>query len=93
MDQVLKLDMKEYRLLCEGKRLSNIDQLYLIHLSAFANNKATLRDKKGRLIYRSFDKFFDYEKALKGNDKSRKEESPQIKAYREYLKRMKGEGK
>ncbi len=91
MDQVLRLDMKEYRLLCEGQRLRNIDRQYWIHAQAFATNKAGLRNKKGRLIYDKFEKLFDYEKALKGK-KGQKDESPQIKAYREYMKKMKGGG-
>lgn len=98
MEQVLNLDMKEYRLLCEAERLKNIDREYWIHAQAFANNKATLRDRKGRLIYHRMNDLFDYEKELKRETSKtrktrKKEENPYIRAMKKYLqeKRKKGE--
>ena len=98
MEQVLNLDMKEYRLLCEAERLKNIDREYWIHAQAFANNKATLRDRKGWLIYHRMNDLFDYEKELKRETSKtrktrKKEENPYIRAMKKYLqeKQKKGE--
>ncbi len=98
MEQVLNLDMKEYRLLCEAERLKNIDREYWIHAQAFASNKATLRDRKGRLIYSRMADMFDYEKELKRaeskNGRNRKkEDNPYIRAMKKYLQEKQKKGK
>ncbi|WP_283650861.1 hypothetical protein [Ileibacterium valens] len=87
------MDLREYRLLCKAQELKNIDQQFWIHLQAFANNKAGLRDKKGKLIYNKFDKLFDYEEALSGKDNKRKAKpsNPRVEIYKEFM-RKKGEG-
>ncbi|WP_276905139.1 hypothetical protein [Faecalibaculum rodentium] len=92
MEQVLNLDIHEYKLLCEAQHLKNIDREYWIHAQAFANNRASLRDKKGRLVYRRMNELFDYEKELENASSKTKEkkESPQIRAMKEYLKKKKG---
>jgi hypothetical protein len=96
IEQVLNLDFHEYRLLCQAHRLKNVDEDYRIHEAAFLNNKATLRDKKSRLIYSSFKKFFDYKKQIReaaGDKPEGKTEtlSGPVANYRRYL-RMKGGG-
>lgn len=88
----MNLDMKEYRLLCRAQELKNIDRQFWVHLQAYAGNKATLRDRKGRLVYGKFDKLFDYEEALsrKNGKKQRKPSSPRLDAYMQYMKMKKG---
>ncbi|WP_294731086.1 hypothetical protein [uncultured Faecalibaculum sp.] len=93
MDQVLNLDMKEYRLLCEAQELKNIDRQFWIHLQAFVNNKATLRDRKGKLIYGRFEKLFDYEAALSRKDRKKRQEkpmNPRLENMKRFLKLRKG---
>ncbi|WP_304733504.1 hypothetical protein [Dubosiella newyorkensis] len=88
MKQALDLDMHEYRLLCEAQALKNVDLDYRIHELAYASNKASLRDKKGRLIYAKFTKLYDYERALdrlKKKQTKKKEMSPQLEAYKRFL--------
>ena len=68
-DEVDKLTIPEYTLLMEAVRLKQIDNDYRNHLQAFLNFavKAEKRAGKGKSkpVYRTFKKFYDYEKELK----------------------------
>lgn len=68
-DEVDKLTIPEYTLLMEAVRLKQIDRDYRNHLQAFLNFavKAEKRAGKGKSkpVYRTFKKFYDYEKELK----------------------------
>lgn len=94
-EQVLDLDLRQYRLLCKAYRLKQIDEQLKIHELAYATMKASLRDKKGRLIYRKFNKFFDYEKALAKAEGELKEPDkpidPRLSGYAQYLAKKKKE--
>lgn len=91
MDEVYQLDLREYRLLCKAQAYKNVDFDYRIHELAFACNKATLRNKQGRLIYAKFSKLFDYDKAINSIGKKDKKEAKsqnRITAYERYLEFM-----
>lgn len=60
--------LKEYELLMEAARLRELDEIYRVHLQAWANRNVQAVNKKGdRYIYDRFDKFFDAAK-LENND-------------------------
>lgn len=46
-------------------RLKDADRLLHVHQQAWANNMAGQRKKNGHPIYRRFEKFFNYKKAIK----------------------------
>lgn len=65
IEQVLLLDLREYRLLCRAHRLQMADRYYWSAQNAFDTNRAGFRKKNGHLVYPSVKKLFDYEKAQK----------------------------
>ncbi len=91
LDQVLSLDLREYRLLCQAHRLKLADQYYWSAQNAFDANRATLRKKNGHLVYPNVKKLFDYEKAQKeaGAVRSAKKStlSPQAQRMKAYLEK------
>lgn len=61
----------DFDILIEAKQLRDADKLYMIHRQAWANNQVQATRRNGRPRYRTFDKFFDYEKlvnAIKGSE-------------------------
>jgi hypothetical protein len=64
-----RLTFPEYELLMEAVKLKQIDSDYRNHLQAFLNFavKAEKRAGKGKSkpVYRTFKRFYDYEKELK----------------------------
>ena len=95
MDQVLSLDLREYRLLCEAHRLKVTDLYYWSAVNAFDANRATFRKKNGHLVYPSVKKLYDYEKAQnKARQKTggKKETlSPQAKRIKAYYEKKREE--
>lgn len=57
--------MREYSWLLEARKLKLVDEEFNAHRQAFLNVSAQATDKKGKPVYRSFDKFYDYNKAVK----------------------------
>ncbi len=51
----------DFDILIEAKQLRDVDELYLIHRQAWANNIVQATRRNGKPRYRTFDKFFDYE--------------------------------
>lgn len=89
------MDFREYRLLCEAHQLKTVDEELTLNKLAYLIMKASLKDKKGRPVYRKFSNMFDYEKEIgkvekKQNSKKNQEVSPQMSAYLAYLKKKKG---
>lgn len=48
----------------EAHGLRQIDDLYLIKRLAWENQQAQATDKKGKPVFKSFNDFFDYQKAI-----------------------------
>lgn len=92
MDQVLSLDMREYRLLCEAHRLRQVDQKLWIHMQAYTTQLAGSHDKRGKPIYPRFKDFFDYDKELKGGSGKEKTIDPRLEAMKRHLKKKREEG-
>lgn len=59
-----RMTVKEYDLRIKAYRLKNVDETYQMHLQAWLNNAVGSADKKGRPIYKTFKKFYDYDKEL-----------------------------
>lgn len=51
-------------MLMESYGLQQVDDIYKLHVQAWANQQAKATDKKGKSAYKKFDDFFDYEKTL-----------------------------
>lgn len=58
------LTLKEYDWLMEAVRLREIDEEFKAHRQAFLNFQVQGTDRKGKPVYKRFDKFYDYKKAL-----------------------------
>jgi len=66
MQEVDNMTPEEYRLLIKARKLKEVDEMYKIHVQAFANHrvKAT-KGKKQKPVYRRFNDFFNYEREIK----------------------------
>lgn len=76
--EVDKLTIPEYRLLMQGVKLKQVDEDFRVHQQAYLNFAVKAEKKVGKNktkpVYSRFDKFFDYEKAIKrANGESKKE--------------------
>lgn len=95
LDQVLLLDMREYRLLCKAHQLKTTDLYYWSARNAFDTNRATLRKKNGHLVYPTVKKLFDYEKAqetaLTRQPEGKKPLSMQAMRLKEYYEKKREE--
>lgn len=92
-DEVDRLSIREYDLLMKAIQLKEVDKAYYIHLQAFKNFQATAMKKVGkkqRPVFSTFDKFFDYEKAI--NKVLGKKEDTQVSRLREFMNKKKKEG-
>ena len=67
--EVDRLTIPEYELLMEAAKLKQVDMDYRNHLQAFLNFAVRAMRKSGKNkqkpVYAKFDKFYDYEKAVK----------------------------
>lgn len=67
LDQVDNITPYEYRLLMKSKELEMVDEEYRIHLQAYLNMSAQAKKKAGKKVkpvYTTFNKFYNYQKAL-----------------------------
>ncbi|WP_100066062.1 hypothetical protein [Miniphocaeibacter massiliensis] len=60
-----RVTLAEFEVMTEAHMLRRVDNQFDIHLQAWANAQAQATDKRGRAYFKTFDKFFDYEKMLK----------------------------
>lgn len=72
--------MREYNILSEAYALKYVDKERDLHELAFLTFAATATKKSGKPVYKTFKKFFDYEKELervkkKGLEETKKEKS------------------
>lgn len=67
LNQVDNITPYEYRLLVKSKELEMVDEEYRIHLQAYLNMSAQAKKKAGKKVkpvYTTFNKFYNYQKAL-----------------------------
>lgn len=67
LDQVDNITPYEYRLLMKSKELEMVDEEYRIHLQAYLNMSAQAKKRAGKKVkpvYTTFNKFYNYQKAL-----------------------------
>lgn len=62
LNEIDRLTIPEYELQIKAYQLRSLDQQYNIHLQAWVNVMAG-QTRKGKPLYRTFDKFFNYQKA------------------------------
>lgn len=68
LDEVDRLTIKEYELLCEAEKYKQLDKQKDIALGAWLTFVASAKKKVGKNlkpVYPTFDSFFDYSKELK----------------------------
>jgi hypothetical protein len=89
-EEVDRLTLPEYRLLMEAVRLKHVDQDYRNHLQAYLNFAVKAEKKTGknktRPVYTSFERFFDYEKAIE-NAKNPKKQKSRFSGIGKFLKK------
>ena len=75
-EQVDRLTFPEYNLMMKAVELRRVDEEYRIHWQAYLNQavKSTKGKKDPKPIYKRFEKFFDYDKALEAVMDEREEE-------------------
>ncbi|PZL70958.1 hypothetical protein CI088_13835 [Enterococcus plantarum] len=61
-NEIARLTIPDYELRMKAYQLKQLDRQYEIHLQAWATVMAG-QTRKGKPIFRTFDKFFDYRKA------------------------------
>lgn len=67
MLEIRRMTLAEYYLRIDAYKLQRVDREYDIHLQAWVNNQAKAEKKKGKNTvpyFKSFDKFYDYEKRI-----------------------------
>lgn len=67
LNQVDNITPYEYRLLMKSKELEKVDEEYRIHLQAYLNMSAQAKKRAGKKVkpvYTTFNKFYNYQKAL-----------------------------
>lgn len=75
-----RMTMREYNILSEAYALKYVDKERDLHELAYLTFSATATKKSGRPVYKTFKKFFDYEKEIdrvkrKGFDATLKEKN------------------
>lgn len=67
-DEVDRLTLPEYRLLMKAEEYREVDKDYRNHLQAYLDFTAQAKRKQGKYgeapVYKTFHKFYDYEKEL-----------------------------
>lgn len=61
LNEIDRLTIPEYDLRIKAYQLKNLDQQYFIHLQAWTTMMAG-QTRKGKPVYRTFEKFFNYQK-------------------------------
>lgn len=82
MDQ---LTLKEYDWLMEACELRLVDEEFIAHRQAFLNMRAQAADAKGRPVYRRFEKFYDYDKAIR-RAKKKEPSDGRFSRLKQYLR-------
>lgn len=84
-----RLTIYEYNILIEAENFKQVDRDYRNHLQAYLNFQATAKKNVGKNkqkpVFDKFDKFFDYDKALK-RVQSKKPEKGRLSALSKFLK-------
>lgn len=75
LDEVNKMTLNEYNLKMLAFRLRQVDRAFERRDLAWQFMCVQATDKDGKLVYREFNKFFDYEKAIKQVYQPQKDEA------------------
>ena len=75
----------------EAFQLRLVDEEFYAHRQAFLNYQVQATDKKGKPIYRRFDKFYDYEKAINRQSEESTADN-RFSALKEHLRKDKQNG-
>lgn len=90
--EVDKLTIPEYRMLMQAVRLKRADQDYRVHQQAYLNFAVKAEKKAGKNktkpVYSTFDKFFDYDKAIR-RAKGESEKQSKFTGLSRFLKARK----
>lgn len=90
--EVDKLTIPEYRMLMQGVRLKQVDEDYRVHQQAYLNFAVKAEKKSGKKkskpVYSTFEKFFDYEKAIR-RAKGESEKQSKFTGLSRFLKARK----
>lgn len=88
IEEIDRLTIPEYKLLMHAHNLKAVDEADRQHLQAWLSVAAGATDKKGKPIYKNYEKFFDKEKELERlkaqEDKATK--PSRFNAYSRHLK-------
>ena len=86
-EQVERLTIPEYEMLCQAYKLKAVDEQSRMHQQAWLNIQAGAQKESGKKlkpVYKTFKSFFDYEKELK---KARGEEDDRFEALKQHMRK------
>lgn len=75
----------------EAEKLKWIDTDYRLHQQAFLNFAVQATKKNGSPVYKKFEKFYNYEDALKRADEHESNIDVAKERYKEFMRKKKGE--
>jgi hypothetical protein len=94
-DEVDRLTLPEYSLLCKAYKLSTVDKDMWIHKQAYLNFMANAKKKAGKdrmkPVYEAFDKFYDYKGEIEKVEKEYGKKQPKFAALAERLSKERRE--
>ena len=82
--------MKEYEWLMKALELKEIDEDFKAHRQAFLNFSVQATRNNGKPVYRRFESFYDYERAL--DEAEEKPKQDRFAGMKNYLRRGKENG-
>lgn len=84
LKEIDRLTIIEYELKMRAYQLRQLDRQYEIHMQAWATVMAG-QTKKGKPVFRTFEKFFDYKKAEQKLLGRKKETSPDKEKLQNWI--------
>lgn len=88
IDEIRGLTLADIEVLSRAKVLSTADKMQMISLQAFQNAAIRSTDKRGKPIYKHFEDFFDYKKALKALERQANPEDEEADENRKKMAEM-----
>jgi len=77
--------MREYDWLMEARQLSIVDEDFRDHRQAFINFQVQATDRKGKPVYKRFNKFYDYDNEL-AKTQDKKPQSDRFAALKRHIR-------
>ena len=88
MLDIKRTTIADYEVMVESYKLAKIDREFDIHLLAWQSVQAGTTNDKGKPNYKTFDKFYDYEKRIKEIKNDEAKVNDETKSFFNMLKKI-----